>query len=154
MANLVTFTQTTLTKPLSKDSNECYLASTSGLIPGVHRLVIDAESMAVTGLGPSGGLVFLRRGQDLTLTGDHADGTIVWVAEPHQLYDRDPLGLPPDQVLYSPWINLRTGAVWFAQGDATGAGVKTRWWQQMIATRTIDGLGFRQTTYDPTASSV
>lgn len=153
MANLVTLSSTTLPEPLSRDANEVKLTSTSGVLPGM-RLYVDKESMEVVRLLTSP-WVYCKRGQDGTGGAIHPNGAIVWIAEAYQLYQRDPTGLPLTELLVSPWINTLTGDVFFARGDAVGAGATTnlRHWVKQTTTWTEGALGIVTISQDPSAST-
>jgi len=153
MGNLVTLSSTTLISPLGREDGEAYVASVAGLSDGT-RLYIDRESAAVIG-NPLANPVRLRRGQDGTGAEPHPNGATAWIAQPDQLYSRDPAGLPPTELLVSPWINVLTGAVWFAQGDAVGPGASTtlRRWAKQETTYTVGALGVETITQAPTAST-
>lgn len=116
------------------------------------RLVVDKESLEIERLTP---YVKVLRGRDGTGGIEHANGATVWIAEAYQLYQRDPTGIPPTELLVSPWINLQTGDVWFAQGDAVGAGASTilRHWVKQVTTWTAGALGVVTVSADPVAST-
>ena len=150
MANLVTLSSTTLPQEIARDQNEIKLASASGLVAG-QRLYVDRESMEVVRVLVDP-FVLVRRGRDGTGGARHANGATVWIAEAYQLYQRDPQGLPQTELLVSPWINVLTGDLWFAQGDVVPG--TARWWQKQLATYSVGALGVRVTTLDPTSSTV
>lgn len=166
MGNLVTLDSLLLIQPVNPDDNEIYLsdipsailAATGRLTPGL-RLYVDKESMSIVSFRLSGvaaaNPVRVRRGQDGTGAGKHANGATVWIAQPHQLYSTDPSGLPPTELLVSPWINVLTGDVFFARGDAVGAGATTnlRHWVKQATTWSEGALGVVTVTSDPTAST-
>lgn len=152
MANLVTLASVTLARPIGRDDSEVFLSSLSGLKPG-QRLYVDRESMEF--IRDLGDRALVGRGRDGTGAATHANGSVVWVANPNELYEYDPQGLPPTELLVSPWINVRTGDVFFAQGDAVGAGASTiqRHWVKQITTWTPGALGIVTVTQDPVAST-
>lgn len=153
MANLVTLASTTLSAPITSGARSLLLASRDGILVG-RRLVIDGESMTVTDVTslPSP-WVMVNRGSDGTAGVAHANGATVWIAQAYQLYNSDPLGLPPTEVLVSPWINLSNGNIWWAQGDNVGIGNQSRWWQKQETTYSQGSLGIRTTSLDPTAGT-
>jgi hypothetical protein len=151
MPATVTLSSTTLLPQVGASDNLLTLTSTSGIYPGM-RLFIDQELMGVTGFGV-GTQVTVTRGLEGTSGAIHNSGAIVWIGTPEQFYSRDPVGRPPIATPVAPWINVRNGNVWFAQGDATPIGAATRWWQ--LATSTYENLPFGPTviTTSPTAST-
>ena len=153
MANLVTLSSTTLPAAIGSSDGEIRLASASGVLAGM-RLYVDREAMTVIALAVDP-WVKVRRGTDGTGGAAHANGATAWIANGHELYTRDPQGLPPSELLVSPWINVLTGDLWFAQGDVVGPdGANQRWWQKQTATYSIGALGVRIKTLDPTVSTV
>jgi hypothetical protein len=95
--------------------------------------------------------VNVLRGQDGTLAAPHVKGETIYVGQGHQFYTVDPVGVPADVVLVSPYINLTNGSVWFAQGGPSG--VAKRWWQKQSVTYGTGALGIRTVSYDPTSST-
>jgi hypothetical protein len=77
----------------------------------------------------------------------------VYIARADQLYSTDPYGRPPEAIPVSPWINVRTGDVFFAQGDTLPVGQGDRWWQKQTTTREAGALGVRVTTVTPESST-
>jgi hypothetical protein len=152
MANLVTLASTTLNRPVSASDTVLLLASRDGVLVG-KRLVADGESMIVRDVSLPSTFVTVSRGADGTGGVAHANGATVWVAEGYQLYDRDPFGLAPTEVLVSPWLNIKDWGVFFAQGDAAGPGNQARWWQKQEPTYGQGALGVRTVTLDPTAGT-
>ncbi len=151
MAATVTLSTTTFAVPVKKSDAQVKVASTSGLTPGM-RLFVDRELMRVVSLGVSS-LVNVLRGVDGTAAEQHGTDATVYIGAGDQFYSYDPTGAPLDAVLVSPWINIRTGDVFFASGDADPAGLQSRWWQKQTTTRGIGPLGVRTTTFDPTSST-
>ena len=141
MAALATLTTTTLSTDVEPNDSSVQLASTSGVLPGM-RLYIDQELMGVQSLG-LGTSVNVLRGVDGTATTRHASSRAVVIGQASQFYDYDPIGPPPPQVLVTPWINVRTGAQWTAQGDETGASGADRWWAKTEHTHGVGALGVR-----------
>lgn len=155
MPATVTLTSTTLLQTVGASDSQIVLASTTGLVPGV-RLFVDRELMGFLSLGPVsslGTLVNVRRGMDGTATAPHSSTATVYIGSPEQFYFYDPVGRPDATTLVSPWINVRNGAVWYAQGDATPSDTANRWWQIAATTYGVDGFGNVVPTVDPTAST-
>jgi hypothetical protein len=147
MAATVTLSTTTLVNSVDPLDQAISVSSTSGLTPGV-RLYIDRELMSVISLGISP-WVNVRRGMDGTATSRHASSSTVTIGRADQFYQHDPVGLPPEEVLVSPWINVITGDRWTAEGDEAGPGVGGRWWQKTVVTHDTGALGVRTTTSTP-----
>jgi len=155
MPATVTLTSTTLLQTVGASDSQVILASTTGVLPGL-RLFVDREMMRVVSLGPTGSLgqlVNVRRGVDSTASAAHSSTSTVWIGTPDQFYYFDPVGRPDATTLVSPWINVRNGAIWFAQGDATPSDSANRWWQQMTTTYDVDGFGNVAPTVNPSAST-
>lgn len=161
MPATVTLSTTTLSAPVDEHDGIVSLASTSGVISG-RRLYVDGEVMTVLALLTSP-MVKVIRGVDGTKGAAHPTSATVYIAEPHQLYSKDPVGAPPNAVAVSPWINVTNGSLWFAQGDNAASNLPpgtppgdfqtVRWWQQRTTTYGEGPLGVRTTTYDPTSST-
>ena len=149
MAATYTLSTTVFTVPVEKSDTQVKVASTSGLTPGM-RLFADRELMQVVSLGVSS-LVNVRRGVDGTQAERHGTDVTVYVGTGDQFYSRDPEGQPRPDLLVSPWINVRTGDVWFAQGDGAVGG--QRWWQKQVIDHTVGDLGVIQVTPTPTSST-
>ncbi len=151
---------TTLAAALGRDDQSVLLASTSGVVVGQYLYVLDSggpgELMFVRAFGP-GGTVLVNRGQDGTRTAPHSPGSTVYVGRGDQFYRFDPSGQPMDSVLVSPWINTRTGGIWFPQGDSVPTvgtqAVAQRWWQLQTPTFDQGPLGVRTTTLNPTSGT-
>lgn len=152
MPATVTLSTTTLTEAISATQRQIKLASTSGVLPGL-RLYLEGELMAVDSLGPSSAYVNVRRGQDGTAGAVHSSSATVYIGRADQYYFTDPKGSPPDVIPVSPYINAKTGQIWYAQGDALPGGATYRWWQREATTYGIGALGERERTLDPTSSS-
>lgn len=148
MAATVTLSTTLLNVPCSASSGQVKVASTSGLTPGV-RLYVDRELMSVVSLGVSPWVSVLR-GVDGTTATPHASASTVTIGSADQFYASDPGGMPPDAVLVTPHINVRTGDMFRAQGDASGVG--PRWWEKVTTTYSIGPLGIRTTEESPSSS--
>lgn len=144
MAATVTLSTTTLTNAVTADDRQIQVGSTSGLLPGV-RLYIDRELLEVVGLLGYASIVNVRRGVDGTGASRHASGATITIGRADQFYSSDPVGLPPSEVPVSPYINVLTGVHWLAQGDETGPGRDSRWWQKRETTYSTGALGVRTT---------
>lgn len=151
MPATVTLVTTTLAETLDAGSDRVRLASTAGVLVGM-RLYADGELMTVRALLPDPWVLVLR-GQGSTRTQPHASALTVYIGRGDQFYDKDPVGRPPEAIEVSPWINLRNGNVWFAQGDTDPTGRADRWWQLARTTYDQGPLGVRVKTQDPTAST-
>lgn len=149
MAATVTLTQTTLLAPCGANDTAVTLSSTSGVLPGV-RLFMDRELLTVVNVG-IGTTVNVLRGVDGTASAPHAGASVVTIGRGDQFYDSDPVGMPPASPAVSPWINIRTGVNWLAQGDEDGPGVNARFWQAIVNTPSAGALGVRATTQSPTS---
>lgn len=146
MANAtVSLSTTTLSRTVEPSDSKVYLASTSGVTPGV-RLFLDRELLAIERLTGIGTEVIVRRGVDGTVASRHATNTAVYIGRPDQFYSTDPVGLPPNELLVYPYINVITGDLWTAEGDESGPGLQGRIWSKV--TRSIDAgaLGNNQLT--------
>lgn len=152
MPATVTLSTTTLSAPVNGFDGVIKVASTAGILPGL-RLFVDGEAMTVISLGIDP-YVNVRRGSDGTTAKPHASSQTVYIARGDQLYRQDPKGRPLDEIEVSPWINVRTGSVWFAQGDtAPAGGFADRWWQLQTTTYDTGALGVTTKTLSPTAST-
>lgn len=151
MPATVTLNTTTLAAPVSATARQVKLASTAGVLPG-YRLYADRELMAVVSLGVDP-WVNVRRGVDGTATSAHTSSVTVTIGTADQFYQSDPVGAPPSAVQVSPYINVLTGDVWYAQGDALPEGNANRWWQKQATTYTAGALGVRVATSSPTSST-
>src|SRR5678815_1405370 len=149
MPATTTLATTTLTNSLGVTGNRLVVASMAGMVPGI-RLFIEGELMAVVG---SNGVVDVKRGVDGTAAQPHSAGATVYIGRADQFYQGPPVGIPAAVIEVSPYIDTLSGAVWFAQGDASSPGSLSRFWQQQTATRTAAPMGFRSTTLDPTSST-
>lgn len=144
-----TLSTTSFLIPVSQGATQVKVASTSGLTPGV-RLFADKEMMQVVSLGVST-LVNVKRGVDGTAAAPHGSDVTVYIGTGDQFFAYDPVGQPPPIVLVSPHINVRTGDVWFAQGDDLTSG--QRYWQKQSVARAVGPLGVLTATPDVTAST-
>lgn len=151
MAATYTLSTTTFAAPVSASDSQVKLASTSGLTPGMS-LFVDRELMSVVSLGVSS-LVNVKRGVSGTYAQRHGTDATVYTGAAEQFYSFDPSGAPLEALLVSPWINVRTGDIWFAAGDGAPAGLEQRWWQKQSIGHGTGALGVRTTTPDPTVSN-
>lgn len=151
MPATTTLSTTTLSVHVDRSGDLVKLASTSGVYPG-YRLFLDGESMEVVSLEVDP-WVRVRRGVDGTNGVPHVAPSTVYIAQPHQLYQKDPTGRPPAVIEVSPWINVINGKIWFSQGDALPESTSNRWWQEQTATYSQGPLGVRTTTLDPASST-
>lgn len=151
MPATVTLATTTLAETLDASADRVKLASTAGVLPGI-RLYVDGELMTVRALGVDPWVLVIR-GQGSTRSQPHASALTVYIGRGDQFYDKDPVGRPPAAIEVSPWINLRNGNVWFAQGDTDPSATADRWWQLALTTYDQGPLGVRVKTSDPIAST-
>lgn len=143
MAATVTLATTTLTEQVSASDTAFKVASTSGLTPGV-RLYLDRELANIISI--DGSSVQVARGVDGTASSRHASNTPITFGRADQFYDSDPVGLPPNELPVSPWINVLTGSIWLASGDELGPGLGGRVWAKQTTTSYAGSLGIRVTT--------
>jgi hypothetical protein len=151
MPATVTLSTTTLAANVGASDNQIKLASTAGVTPGT-RLWVDRELMAVVSLGVDP-WVNVSRGVDGTAGSPHNSAATVTIGQAYQFYSSDPVGRPNEAVPVSPYINVRNGTIWYAQGDAVPGDTATRWWQAVTTTYDTGPLGVRTTTMDPTSST-
>lgn len=144
MAALVTLATTTLSLGCTATDSAITLTSTSGITPGVF-LYLDRELVKVLSLG-LGTSVNVFRGRQGTATTAHGAGSLITIGRADQFYDIDPIGLPPTELLVSPYINILTGVTWVAQGDETGSGLGGRIWAPVTVSQSVGALGVRVTT--------
>lgn len=147
----VNLATTTLDQPITNKAALVKLTSTAGVTPG-ESLYMDGELMEVVALDVSPWVRVLR-GQDGSRAIDHASGVTVYIGDGSQFYQTDPVGRPPENFEISPWINVLSGNVWFAQGDNDPVGLADRWWQLQQTTYDQGPLGVRVKTLNPTAST-
>jgi hypothetical protein len=151
MPATVTLSTTTLSTAVGPGDTSILVASTSGLVNGT-RLFVDRELMAVAGLGV-GTAVNVIRGVDGTSATPHDSSSLIYIGRADQFYSQDPVGAPPEAIPVSPYINVTTGGIWFAQGDTLPPMFGYRWWQPAVTTYTTGALGVRQTTQDPSVTN-
>lgn len=160
MPATVTLLTFTLAEGVGASDREIKLTTTSGLtIPSgtpmpseKSWLYIDGELMEAVSLGVLSH-VEVRRGVGGTAAAPHSSQATIYLGRPDQFFSSDPVGVPPSAVLVSPHINVRTGGVWFAQGNVLPTGQTIRWWQKQETTHGVGPLGIRTTTVDPSTST-
>src|SRR5689334_5742787 len=133
MPATVTLTSTTLTYGVDQNADKVVLASVNGVVKG-YRLWIDKEMMKVYSVNPDTLTVQVGRGRDGTGSQRHSSSAVVTVGSPEQFYEYDPIGAPGSSIPVSPYIAVRTGKVWMAQGDATPENAAYRYWLDVTQT--------------------
>jgi len=155
MPATVTLATTTLGQLVHFSDAMVKLASTSGVSKDT-RLYVDRELMRVLSLGPDP-WVFVQRGVDGTRTTAHSPGATVYVGRADQFYASDPQGEPPDAIPVDPYINVKTGDIWLAQGDALPVDgirpIATRLWVKQSTVLAAGALGAATVTSSPTSST-
>jgi hypothetical protein len=151
MPATVTLGTTTLAADCQASDTTVKVVSTSGLIKGM-ALFVDLELMLVVGPGV-GSNVRVLRGQSGTPSQYHDSGATIWIGRPDQFYLQDPKGGASATVAVSPWINVRNGDIWFAQGDNYPEGQVLRWWQKQNIAYGIGALGIRTKVPDVSSST-
>jgi hypothetical protein len=151
MAATTTLASTTLAVVAQPGDREVNLASTSGVTPGL-RLFVGGELMEVVRSGVGNWRV-VKRGVDGTEATLHDSSETVYIGRGDEFHTRDPSGAPAEVIAVSPWINVRNGSVWFAQGDALPSPNAKRWWEKQTATHSVGALGVRVETLSPTEST-
>jgi hypothetical protein len=127
--------QTTLSHGLGENTRRMVrLTSTVNIVKG-DLLFCDGEAMIVQ-VTPTAGsdTVVCSRGMCGTRQSDHAIFAPVFTGRPWQFYSRDPQGIPDNPPDANPWINLTTGAIWFAEGETVGPNQGARFWQKQVPT--------------------
>ena len=156
MPATVTLATTSLALPLGEKDTLVHLVSGSGVVPGI-RLYLDRELLTVVGPAPanaSGAVSFVvLRGREGTQSKMHDSSTLVYIGRGDQFYEQDPEGSPLEAIPVSPWINVRNGRVWLAQGDDAPPGACYRWWQVQTVTYSVGSGGVRTMTLSPTVST-
>lgn len=131
---------TTLTRLIGVTDKQIPLASVSGIAKD-DLIVIDREAMAVLETPVTGRPVYVRRGAVGTVACGHQPAATVYSGTPNLFYSVDPVGTPMAFPLANPWINLRNGTVWVAQGDVVGPGALARRWQLQEKSYAAGALG-------------
>lgn len=147
MPATVTLTTTTLDRSCDARQKIIKLTSTADVLPG-RFLYLDGELVRVQRIDVDPWVV-VERGADGTTAIPHESAVTVYVGTGDQFYRTNPTGRPTNAILVSPWINVRNGSIWFAQGDPVGE----RWWQQQATTYDVGALGVRTKALDPTSST-
>lgn len=145
MQATVTLSTTSFTTAVGATDDVVQVASTAGIAKGL-RLFAITECMQVVALTGIGNGVKVLRGCDGTSSQRHATNETVYIARGDQLYANDPMGVPPDNPLVSPRINVISGNIWVTQGDDVGPGRAARTWQKQTTTQAPGDLGIRVTT--------
>lgn len=145
MQATTTLATTAFLSTVGASDTQVNLASTSGIVPGVF-LYANREAFKVVALTGVGNYVAVLRGRDGTATQPHGTGETVYIARGDQLYQSDPMGLPPAAIPVNPYINVLTGALWTVQGDDVGPQANARSWQPITTTQSAGSLGVRVTT--------
>jgi hypothetical protein len=151
MPATVTLSTTTLAEAVGPSAKAIKLTSTAGVLPGMF-LFLDGELMRVVSLGVDPWVNVLR-GQDATPAANHVSLVTVYIGRGDQFYGSDPVGRPPAAIAVSPWINVRNGKVFFAQGDTLPEAHADRWWQAQETEFGIGALGVRTKTRNPESST-
>lgn len=86
--------------------------------------------------------VRVLRAQAGTPCSSHAYDTLIYIGTPDKFRSFDPHGVPVVG-RDSPWINLRSGAIFAVVGDEAGPNVAARFWQQQTVTYPSGALGER-----------
>jgi hypothetical protein len=150
MPATVTLSTTTLLTELKPSDSLVRVASTSGLIADVH-LFLNGELMRVVSPDVASSGVYVYRGVGGTSAVRHDPGAVIYIGAADQFYSTDPVGSPPEAIPVSPWINIQSGAIWFAQGSATSD--EPRWWQKQAVVPEVGALGILGFSYEPTSST-
>jgi hypothetical protein len=155
MPATVTLASATLASPITATDRLIKVDTTAGMVSGTRLFIPgpDRELMTVVGLGPDP-WVNVIRGVDGTCASPHVSGATLIVGRPDQFYSSDPVGRPEGSVLVSPYCNVLTGDLWYAQGDSSAAaGEANRWWQKATTVYDVGPLGVRTVTQSPTSST-
>lgn len=127
------------------------LASSAAVTRG-QVIWFDGEACQVTQV-LSGGVVKVIRGWGGTSAKPHGSGCTVYIGDGAQFRSGPPSGTPEPFPPVNPWIDLRAGVAYLAQGDQVGGNVDGRWWQPITVTRGIGALGGRVSSVSPTSST-
>jgi hypothetical protein len=139
----INLASTTFTQPVLAGDTIVYLASTAGIVRN-SVLYAGAEAFDVEYIDGINSGVHVRRGYEGTATRAHSPLETVWIALPSQLYQSDPVGVPPLGVYVLPHINVLNGNVWTVQGNESGDGAQDRSWQLVTNIQYPGPLGVRQ----------
>lgn len=133
----------TLAEPiLSTDGRLVKLSSITNVRKDDYLVVVTngrLEAMAV--LDATSNPVRVMRGVAGTAPSRYVRGATVYTGAPNLFHSADPHGIPLGAPVSNPYINLRDGRIWVAQGDAVGAGVNGRWWQLQSSVYAPGALG-------------
>ena len=151
MPATTTLSTTTLATGCTDRDTRIQLASTSGVRPGLF-LWFDGEAVEVRRIDVDPWII-VKRGVAGSMALPHSSGVPVYIARADQLYEGPPMGRPEGAVLVSPYIDVRAGKLYFAQGDTTPSGTAVRWWQEQTNTRVAGPLGSTTSTLNPTSST-
>jgi len=110
------------------------------------EIFVDGELMSLEYSTGIGNQWYVLRGDDGTAATRHATNATVYIGRSDQFYQVDPVGLPPNEMPIYPYINVRTGAIWIAQGDESGPGLQGRVWARVTSTSAAGALGSRVVT--------
>jgi hypothetical protein len=100
--------------------------------------------MSVVRPGPADTSTFIvRRGVDGTLATKHTAAVPVFIGSGENFFSTDPQGAPAFASLVLPYINVRSGDIFFPQGDDDPKASQARWWQKMIVVYDHGALGYR-----------
>ena len=141
--------KTTLLKAVGTADTFIPLTNVANINKG-DVIFVDQEAMptsitkpAQTGNIP--GVFVARTGR----AASHGPGATVYTGPPTMYFaTNDPVGVP-SAGSQPYWINVKTGAVWVAQGDEAGPGSANRFWQLQVSTPGLGPLGIRTTTIAP-----
>ena len=127
MAATVTLATTTLSATVSATDSIWTVASTSGIVPGIH-LFVDRELVKCDRPGGTANTVVVLRGRGASASTAHISGATITLGRGDQFYESDPVGPPPNPVPVSPYINTATGVIWAVAGDVDGSTTAARFW--------------------------
>lgn len=129
----------TLAAPIASTTERLVrLASIAGVLKD-DLLFFDQEAMTV--LDASSNPVRVLRGAAGTVAARHVPGTTGYSGAPSLFHSTDPHGIPQGVPTANPYINVREGRVWVAQGDAVGPGAAARRWQLQSSAYATGALG-------------
>jgi hypothetical protein len=143
----VTLATTSFARPVEVGDRIVTLADVSNIVVNEVapiQLFVDGELMSVEKAVGVANQFYVYRGDDGTVSSRHATNATVYIGRSDQFYNVDPVGLPPNELPVYPYINVRNGSIWTAEGDESGPGLQGRIWSRV--TRTIDAgaLGINQ----------
>lgn len=102
---------------------------------------------------PITGTDFVRvtRGVAGTAATSHQIGLTVYTGSSAVFESKDPHGIPLAPPRMNPWINLKNGNVWFAEGESVGPDTGARYWQLLTPTYATGTFGIPSITLAPTS---